>query len=71
MKTIGMIGGMSWESTHYYYKVMNEYTYAKLGGLNSIEAIIYSVNFARIEEPLNRDDWVLIAETRDQSLGWV
>jgi aspartate racemase len=36
---------------------MNEYLYKKLGGLNSIEALIYSINFARLEEALNRNDW--------------
>lgn len=57
MRKIGILGGMSWESTHYYYKVMNEYVYKKLGGLNSIEAVIYSINFARMEAALNRNDW--------------
>lgn len=62
MKTIGMIGGMSWESTHFYYKWMNEYVYAKLGGLNSIEAILYSVNFSRVMEHVERGDWPAAAE---------
>ena len=62
MKTIGIIGGLSWESTLYYYKLMNERVSQKLGGLNSIEALIHSLNFARLEEPLNHDDWETIAE---------
>lgn len=62
MKTIGMIGGMSWESTHFYYKWMNEYVAAKLGGFNSIEAILYSVNFARIMDHVDRGDWVKVGQ---------
>lgn len=57
MKTIGMIGGMSWESTQHYYQIMNRYMQAKLGGHNSIESIIYSVNFETILEWVNRDEW--------------
>jgi len=63
MKTIGMIGGMSWESTQHYYKIMNEYIREKLGGHNSIEAIIYSVNFASLLEFVERDDWSSIVKT--------
>ncbi len=48
---------MSWESTHYYYRVMNEYLYSRIKGFNSIEAVIYSVNFARIEELVERNEW--------------
>lgn len=62
MKTIGMIGGMSWESTHFYYKWMNEYVHAKLGGYNSIEAILYSINFALVMEHVERGDWVKVGQ---------
>jgi aspartate racemase len=48
MKIIGFIGGLSWGSTQHYYQIMNEYVYAKLGRLNSIEAVIYSINMERI-----------------------
>lgn len=62
MKTIGMIGGMSWESTHFYYKWMNEYIHAKRGGFNSVEAILYSVNFARIMEHVDKGDWKTVGQ---------
>ena len=44
MKTIGLIGGMSWESTTSYYKLLNEGVKAKLGGLHSAKIILYSVD---------------------------
>ncbi|MBV5324429.1 MAG: aspartate/glutamate racemase family protein [Rhodospirillaceae bacterium] len=53
MKTIGLIGGMSWESTALYYKFINEEVKRRLGGLNSAKLLICSVNFAEIE-PLQR-----------------
>lgn len=57
MKIIGLIGGMSWESTQHYYQLMNQYVHARLGGHNSIEAIIYSVNFERILTLVHRGEW--------------
>lgn len=57
MKTIGIIGGMSWESTQRYYQLMNQFVQAKLGGHNSIESIIYSVNFERILKLVDQGDW--------------
>jgi aspartate racemase len=60
MKTIGLIGGISWESTQHYYQLMNRYIHAKLGGHNSIEAIIYSVNFERILVMIHQDRWDLV-----------
>lgn len=50
MKTIGLIGGMSWESTVFYYKIINETIKEKLDGLNSGKILLYSVNFAEIEK---------------------
>ena len=44
MKTIGMIGGMSWESTVTYYEIVNEVMKKRLGGLNSAKVLLYSVN---------------------------
>jgi len=58
MKTIGIIGGISWESTQHYYEVMNRYVHTKLGGYNSIEALIYSINMERIVAL--HEDWTLI-----------
>ena len=49
MKTIGLIGGMSWESSLEYYRIINETTKEKLGGLHSAKSIMYSVDFAEIE----------------------
>ena len=49
MKTIGMIGGMSWESSIEYYRIVNETVKEKLGGLHSAKCVMYSVDFAEIE----------------------
>ena len=57
MKTIGLIGGMSWESTVTYYKLINELVSRKLGGLHSAKIILYSVDFAEIEECQANGDW--------------
>jgi aspartate racemase len=57
MKTIGLIGGMSWESTITYYKIINEVTKAKLGGFHSSKCILYSVDFQEIEECQALGDW--------------
>lgn len=57
MKTIGMIGGMSWESTVTYYQVINETVKEKLGGFHSAKCLLYSVDFHEIEECQNRGDW--------------
>ncbi len=48
MKTIGLIGGMSWESTLEYYRLINEQVRAELGGLHSARVLLYSVNFAEV-----------------------
>ncbi|ELV8552605.1 aspartate/glutamate racemase family protein [Vibrio fluvialis] len=57
MKTIGMIGGMSWESTLSYYKAINEGVKAALGGLNSAQICLYSVNFEPIEKKQHEGKW--------------
>ncbi len=49
MKTIGLIGGMSWESTTSYYQIINETIKKELGGLHSAKILLYSVDFAEIE----------------------
>jgi len=53
MKTIGLIGGMSWESSAHYYRLLNEAVKARLGGLHSARCILASVDFGEIE-PLQR-----------------
>ncbi|MFH9351989.1 aspartate/glutamate racemase family protein [Kitasatospora sp. NPDC017646] len=50
MKTLGLIGGMSWESTAEYYRLLNELTRDRLGGLHSARLVLYSVDFAAIEQ---------------------
>lgn len=50
MKTIGLIGGMSWESTVPYYRHINEAVKDRLGGLHSAKVILFSVDFQEIEE---------------------
>lgn len=57
MKTIGLIGGMSWESTLEYYKILNETVKLKLGGLHSAKCLIYSVDFEEIEKLQHEDRW--------------
>ena len=57
MKTIGLIGGMSWESSLEYYRILNEITKAKLGGLHSAKCILYSVDFADIETLQHEERW--------------
>ncbi len=57
MKIIGILGGMSVESTKIYYKLLCDFTAAKLGGLNSPELIIRSINFAEIEKLQKQDKW--------------
>lgn len=57
MKTIGLIGGMSWESTVEYYRLINEEVKARLGGLHSAKCLLYSVDFDEIEHYQATDDW--------------
>ena len=57
MKTIGLIGGMSWESTVEYYRVMNEEVKARLGGLHSAKILMYSVDFETVRARMLADDW--------------
>ncbi len=57
MKTIGLIGGMSWESSVEYYKLMNEKVNELLGGFHSCKSIMYSVDFAEIEKLQHKDKW--------------
>lgn len=57
MKIIGLLGGMSWESTVPYYRHINELVKTRLGGLHSAEIVLYSVDFHEIEELQRRGDW--------------
>lgn len=57
MKTIGLLGGMSWESTVTYYKTINEVVRQELGGLHSAKVLLYSVDFSEIEQCQADGDW--------------
>ena len=57
MKTIGLIGGMSWESSIEYYRIINEAVKTRLGGLHSADCLMYSVDFAEIEALQHNGDW--------------
>ena len=67
MKTIGLLGGMSWESTASYYKAINERVKAKLGGLHSAKICLYSVDFAEIEALQHAGKWAETAEILAQA----
>jgi len=62
MKTIGLIGGMSWESSIEYYRIINETAKAKLGGLHSAKSMMYSVDFAEIEILQHQGKWAEAAQ---------
>lgn len=62
LKTIGLIGGMSWESTEFYYRQINEGIRDQLGGLHSAKILLYSVDFAPIEKLQHIGDWDATAE---------
>ena len=74
MKTIGMIGGMSWESSIEYYRIVNETIRAELGGLHSAKSIMVSVEFAEIEALQHQGRWdeaadILIGAARSLESG--
>src|SRR3954465_5374199 len=69
MKCIGLLGGMSWESTSEYYRLVNELVAERLGGLHSADCLLRSVDFADIEVLQREDRWgdaggVLAGEAR-------
>ena len=57
MRTLGLLGGMSWESTLPYYRLLNERVRERLGGLHSAKLLLYSVDFAEIETLQHRGEW--------------
>lgn len=63
MKTIGLIGGMSWESSIEYYRMINEQVRIQLGGLHSAKCLMYSVNFEEIERYQSEGNWKKAGET--------
>lgn len=62
MKTIGLIGGMSWESSLEYYRILNEKVKKELGGLHSAKTILYSVDFEEIKNLQHEGEWGKLTE---------
>jgi len=62
MKTIGLIGGMSWESSSEYYRIINEEVKQRLGGLHSAKCVLYSVDFEEIEVCQRNGEWEKAAQ---------
>lgn len=62
MKTIGLIGGLSWESSKEYYRIINEAVKECLGGLNSAKIVLYSVNFGELESLQRQGNWQAMTE---------
>lgn len=66
MKTLGLIGGMSWESSAQYYRILNEAVRQRLGGTHSAQLLLWSVDFHRIEQLQHAGQWdALAAEMAD------
>lgn len=62
MKTIGLLGGMSWESSAEYYRIINEIVRNKLGGLHSAKSVMVSVDFGPVEESMSSGRWDAVLE---------
>ncbi len=62
MKKIGLLGGMSWESTMHYYRIINETVRDRLGGLHSAECIVYSVEFSPLAHLMSKGSWSEISQ---------
>jgi aspartate racemase len=62
MRTIGLIGGLSWESTVIYYQVINQRVRARLGGSHSADSLIWSVDYTTVEDLIFADRWDEVAD---------
>lgn len=62
MKTIGLLGGMSWESTQVYYRELNQQINSSKGGLHSAQMVLFNVDFAPIEQLMQQGNWAAIAK---------
>ena len=71
MRTIGLLGGMSWESSAEYYRLLNEQVRDRLGGLHSARCILHSVDFAEIEQLQVRDEWERAGEVLAEAAAGV
>jgi aspartate racemase len=67
VKTIGLLGGMSWESSAEYYRLVNEQVKSRLGGLHAARCVLYSVDFAEIERLQQQGDWESAGEMLGQA----
>ncbi len=67
MKTIGLLGGMSWESTVCYYRAINEGVRKALGGLHSARIVMHSVDFEPLEKLQHEGDWEAVGEMLSQA----
>ncbi len=68
MKTIGLLGGMTWHSTIEYYRLFNEFVYQKLGGQNSAKVLLYSFNFDDLRRWQTTDTIVLAEQLAKAAL---
>ena len=62
MQTIGLIGGMSWESSLEYYRLINQFVKEKLGGMHSAQSLLYSVDFEPIQQLQHKNEWEKLTE---------
>ncbi len=70
MKTIGLIGGTSWESSLEYYRLLNELAKQRLGGLHSAKILLYSLDFGPVEQAMRSGDWeAVVRDLRQGSLA--
>jgi len=71
MKTVGIIGGMSWESSQLYYRLINQGVQKRLGGLHSARLLMYSVDFAPVEKLQHLGDWEGAANILIEAARWL
>ena len=69
MKTIGLLGGMSWESTTSYYRILNEAVRERLGGLHSAKLCLYSVEFGEVESLMAAGNWDAVTGILKEAAG--
>lgn len=67
MKTIGLIGGVSWESSIEYYRILNETVKEKLGGLHSAKCLMYSVEFQDVVDLMQAGDWQSVSKIMQEA----
>ena len=70
MRRIGLLGGMSWESSAAYYRIINELVRDRLGGLHSADCLLRSVDFAEVEQLQRAGAWEEAAQRLALGSGW-